>query len=131
MPPFYFSITPDFSGLDLTQGTRGHDILALVYKQRTGKVRKEIGSFLLHCAVLQIDMADERQAGCNEGLGNGDRIDDHAAIAEKYDLELVAGNFFFTTYTEATNDLLCYFTKCTGAPFPIPAPGINDGADCQ
>merc|ERR1712013_681810 len=53
------------------------------------------------------------------------------ALAEKYDLELVAGSFFFTTYTEATNNLLCYFTKCTGAPFPLPAPGINDGADCQ
>jgi len=114
VPPFYFKVKEDFSGLDLTQGERGHDILALVYKQKTG----------------QIDMADERQTGCNTGLGDA-RIDDHAAIAEKYDLELVAGNFFFTTYTEATNNILCYFSKCTGAPFPIPAPGINDGADCQ
>jgi len=115
IPPFYFKVKEDFSGLDLTQRTRGHDIMALVYKQRAGEV----------------DMADERQSGCNAGLGDGARIHDHAAIAEKYDLELVAGNFFFTTYTEATNDLLCYFTKCTGAPFPLPAPGINDGADCQ
>jgi len=114
VPPFYFKVKEDFSGLDLTQGERGHDILALVYKQKTG----------------QIDMADERQAGCNTGLADA-RIDDHAAIAEKYDLELVAGNFFFTTYTEATNNILCYFSKCTGAPFPLPAPGINDGADCQ
>ena len=75
-------------------------------------------------------MADERQTGCNTGLADA-RVDDHATIAEKYDLELVAGNFFFTTYTEATNNILCHFSKCTGAPFPIPAPGINDGADCQ
>ena len=59
------------------------------------------------------------------------RIHDHAAIAQKYDLELVAGNFFYSTYTAATNDILCYMSKCTGAPFPIPAPGINDGEDCQ
>jgi len=115
VPPFYFKIKEDFSGLDLTKGTRGHDILALVYKQKTG----------------QVDMVDERQVGCNEGLGDGSRIDDHFAIAEKYNLELVAGNFFFSTYTDATNDLLCYFTKCTGEPFPIPAEGINDGAECQ
>lgn len=112
--PFYFKAKEDGSGLDLTEGTRGHDILALVYKQKTGEV----------------DMTDERQSGCNDGLVES-RIHDQAAIAEKYDLELVAGNFFFTTYTKATNEILCYFSKCTGAPFPLPSPGINDGADCQ
>ena len=39
VPPFYFKIKEDFSGLDLTKGTRGHDILALVYKQKTGQVK--------------------------------------------------------------------------------------------
>ena len=75
-------------------------------------------------------MADERQSGCDSSIVDN-RIGDHAAVAKKYNLELVAGNFFFTTYNEATNDLLCYFTKCTGEPFPIPVPGINDGPDCQ
>ena len=75
-------------------------------------------------------MADERQYGCDPSIVNN-RIGDHVAIAEKYDLELVAGAFFIDTYTDATDPILCYMSKCTGEPFPIPAPGINDGPECQ
>ena len=38
IPPFYFALTPDGSAILQTQGTPGHDIVALVYKQRKGKV---------------------------------------------------------------------------------------------
>ena len=69
MPPFYFSVTPDFSGVDLTQGTRGHDILALVYTQKSGEVRKEIGFFLLQDSLLQIDMATKDKLGAMKVLG--------------------------------------------------------------
>ena len=75
-------------------------------------------------------MEDERQSGCDASIVNA-RIGDHVAIAEKYDLELVAGTFFLDTYTDATDTLLCYMSKCTGEPFPIPAPGINDGPECR
>ena len=75
-------------------------------------------------------MADERQSGCDPSIV-GSRIGDHVSLADKYDLELVAGNFFFSTYTEVTNSLLCTFTKCTGEPFPFPLPGINDGQECK
>ena len=51
-------------------------------------------------------MVDEKQVVCDEGVANN-RVDDHAAIAQKYDLELVAGSFFYTTYTDATNPILC------------------------
>ena len=56
---------------------------------------------------LQVDMSDEYQAGCNPELVST-RVGDHVELAEKYNLELVAGSFFFTTYTPATNILLCY-----------------------
>jgi uncharacterized protein GlcG (DUF336 family)/phosphatidylethanolamine-binding protein (PEBP) family uncharacterized protein len=48
VPPFYFKIKEDFSGLDLTKGTRGHDILALVYKQKTGQVKRAKKKRYLH-----------------------------------------------------------------------------------
>ena len=75
-------------------------------------------------------MEDERQSECDASIVSA-RIGDHVAIAEKYDLELVAGTFFKTTYTKATNQLFCLFSKCTGAPFPTPEPGLNDGPECQ
>ena len=75
-------------------------------------------------------MTDEARSGCDPSIGKN--IGDHVAIAEKYDMELVAGNFFFSTYTpSATDPILCFFTKCTGESFPIPLPGINDGEDCK
>jgi len=111
--PFGYDFTADGT-LDTTiDGTPLHDILALVYKQNNGRV----------------EMNDERQNTCDPSIAA--RIGDHAALAEKYNMQLVAGNFLFTTYTKGTNPLLCYFTKCTGAPFPVPVPGINDQPDCQ
>ena len=83
-----------------------------------------------HLFLFQVDMSAETQTTCDGTIVDG-RIGDHVALAETYNLELVAGNFFFTTYTEATNTLLCYTTKCSGAPFPVPAPGINDGPECS
>ena len=80
--------------------------------------------------AVQIDMVDEKQVVCDEGVANN-RVDDHAAIAEKYDLELVAGSFFYTTYTDATNPILCDVSKCMGFPLPLPLPGINDGQECK
>jgi hypothetical protein len=71
----------------------------------------------------------EYQAGCNPGLV--DRRGDHVKIALKYNMELVAGNFFFTTYTPGTDVLLCYFNYCTGEPLPFLIAGVNDGPECQ
>ena len=57
---------------------------------------------------------------------------DKNSIASKYNLELVAGNFFLATYSgKATDELLCYFTKCTREPFPASIPGVNDLPSCQ
>jgi len=118
LAPFAFVLTNNNTEIDQTRGEPIHDILTLVYKQTNGRV----------------NMSDIGQSGCNPSIGGpplGTRIRDHAALAEQYNMELVAGNFFFSTYTDASNDLLCYMTKCTGEPFPLPAPGINDGPECQ
>ena len=130
VPPFSFEVTEDGS-LDKTTGTPIHDIMALVYKQRDGNVSYQYETRSRHKQVypLQVDMAEERQSGCNPEIV-GPRITDHVKLAEKYNLELVAGNFFFTTYTKGTNVLLCYTTKCSGEAFPFPVPGINDGPEC-
>ena len=70
-------------------------------------------------------MVDERQSGCDGILDK--RIGDHAALAKKYNLELVAGTFFYTTYTTITENLVCLFSTCTGEPFL----GITDGPECS
>ena len=36
--PFAFVVNEDGTDLDYTTGTRGHNILALIYKQNTGRV---------------------------------------------------------------------------------------------
>ena len=57
---------------------------------------------------------------------------DKTALAAKYNLQLEAGTFFLTSYSgKATDQLLCYFSKCQRAPFPVPLPGVNDLPSCQ
>jgi len=115
VPPFSFEVNPtNPPTLSFEQGTRIHPIIVLVYKQRNGRV----------------NMADEFQAGCNSGFVTK-RVGDYNELANKYNLELVAGNFFWTTYTPATNTLLCYAYKCSGEPLPFLVPGVNDGPECR
>ena len=60
------------------------------------------------------------------------RILDKDNIASKYNLELVAGNFFLAVYSgRASDELSCYFTKCTREPFPASIPGVTDLPSCQ
>ena len=109
VPPFHFEIAADGSLLD--DGTAGGPILTLVYKQ-SGRIA----------------MTD-RQSGCNAGLAT--RIGDKTALAQQYNLSSpVAGNFLYTVYSKATDPLLCRFTRCSGAPFPLPVAGVNDGPEC-
>ena len=110
VPPFYFDIGA--AGALVDDGKPGHPILTLVYKQSA------------RIAMTQ------RQNGCNAGLAS--RIGDKTALAEQYNLSgPVAGNFLYTVYSQATDPLLCRFTRCTGNPFPAPLSGVNDGPQCQ
>ena len=129
VPPFSFEV--EGMGLDKTQGTKIHDIIFLVYKQRDGQVCKDDEYLHIKKQILiqQINMS-ERQRGCNPGMASERLGIDYNDFVEKYNLELVAGNFLWTTYTPGTDTLLCYFTKCTGDTLPFPLPGINDGPRC-
>ena len=57
---------------------------------------------------------------------------DKNVLAAKYNLQLVAGTFIRVPYSgAATDQLLCYFSRCQRAPFPAPLPGVNDLPSCQ
>ncbi len=46
-------------------------------------------------------------------------------------LEIVAGNVLKVPYSgKATDDQVCYFSKCIGSPLPATIPGVNDMAEC-
>ena len=75
-------------------------------------------------------LMEETRRGCSTELltsiGNNDEL------AKKYNLQLVAGNFFNVPYSyQATEEMLCRFTKCTKEPFPFLIPGIaRDTISC-
>merc|ERR1712142_29677 len=116
LAPFGFMRNEDETEIDQSyRGKRIHDIVALVYKQNTGRI-STTEDFCSNCGYP--DLVD-----C--------RYSDHNMLAEKYDMTLTAGNFFYTTYTDASDDSLCYLSKCTCTPFPYPVPGINDMPWCS
>ena len=91
-----------------------HPMLVLVYKQNDGKVEFE-----------------ETQRGCSTSLLTS-RVNDKDALAAKYNLELVAGTFFLVPYSgRATEEMLCYYSRCTRGAFPPPIPGVTDRPECQ
>merc|ERR1711915_838010 len=116
LAPFGFMRNEDETEIDQSyRGKRIHDIVALVYKQNTGRI-STTEDFCSNCGYP--DLVD-----C--------RMSDHNMLAAKYDMTLTAGNFFYTTYTDASDDSLCYLSKCTCTPFPYPVPGINDMPWCS
>ena len=56
---------------------------------------------------------------------------DSASYAEKYELELIAGDFYRIQTTEASLDMLCEYTQCVGFQFPYDVPGVNDVDQCD
>jgi len=112
--PFSLELEEDGSIIKDTKES-SHPMLVLVFKQRTGKVTG----------------ITETQRGCSPDIVTA-RIFDQRQLAEKYNLELVAGNFLQCPYSEgSTEEMLCRITKCTKQPFPFNMPGINDGEECQ
>ena len=85
-----------------------HPYLALVFKQG-GRVRLE-----------------ETQRGCSPSLLTDRALNKHSTLVEKYGMEVVAGTWFQVPYSgRATEQMLCYYTRCTRAPFPAPLPGTS------
>jgi len=111
VPPFSFDLNEDGT-LD-QNWVAPEPMVAMAFRQRRGRVQ-----------------AEEFQAGCNPQKA-GSRIIDFKELAEKYNLGLVAATYFNAPYSEATNVLLCEFSRCLGGPFPAPLFGVNDGPNCQ
>jgi len=77
-------------------------------------------------------IVDETQRGCTKDIGEARLIEPFGDVAEKYNLELVAGNFFQKPYSGLYGDqIMCRLSKCQGAPFPFLLPGVNDNPECQ
>jgi len=115
IPPFGFQRNADNTGVVETGDAPLHDIYTLVYRQP---------------GFINIE---ENQSGCSSDIVRG-RVNDKEALVKKYGLEgPVAGKFFWTKLSEATYFWFCYYTRCTGQPFPFsnPIPGRNDGPECQ
>ena len=109
IPPFTLSLTADG---ELDKYGAPHPMLVLVYKQ-PGRIEVE-----------------ETQKGCTPSVLTS-RIQDKDALAAKYDLELVAGTFFWVPYGgRANDDMYCWMTRCARQPAPVLLPGINDQPEC-
>jgi len=110
VPSFHFTITN--GQLDTTTPETSRH-LVLIYKQKG-----------------RIDMSG--QAGCNNGFLEPPRITDHDQLQATYNLEgPIAGNFYRVKYSQGwTEYYICYLSKCIGAPYPLPIPGVNDNTDC-
>jgi len=112
-PPSSFKVDPTTGNSLIEDGEPLNTYVTLVYKQSS-----------------RISMT-KRQNGCNLELLTG-RMGNNNALAAEYGLEgPIAGNFLRNVYSQATNYNLCGLSRCSGAPFPLPLPGVNDGPHCQ
>jgi len=92
-----------------------HQFLVLVFRQPNGRIRLE-----------------ETQRGCSPSLFTNRALNKHHTFVDKYGLQLVAGTWFRTGWGgRASEQMLCYASKCNRAPFPFPLAGVNDGPECQ
>ena len=113
-------LTP-FAVAPKEDGTLNKDILEsnhpsffLAFKQPSGRI-----------------LMEETQAGCTQDLISG-RVAYYTDLAKKYNLELVAGNYYQNPWSGFwTEQMLCNATRCIGSPIPFPMPGVNDRPECQ
>jgi len=113
LPPFSMEVNPAVPEI-VNTGDAGIDQTAILAFRQPGQITVE-----------------ENLTGCNQAAIFGRRIDVSSLIT-KYNLSgPEAGNLFWTKYSDATDELLCYSTKCTGTPFPFPIPGLTDQPECS
>ena len=87
--PFSLELDDDENIIKDTKES-SHPMIALVFKQRSGKV--EILKIQNETPYCQVTNITETQRGCSPDIVTA-RIFDYRHLAEKYNLELVAGNF--------------------------------------
>jgi len=110
VPPFAFLYNPAqglVQDLDFT-----HTMVWMVFRQ-SGR----------------IEMRAEQNLCSTELFG---RLMNHQEFVLKNDLGVpVAGNFLRALYRpDPVYQLLCFFSRCSGRPFPALLEGVNDGPEC-
>ena len=111
-----FAIAPQEDGTILKDilGSN-HPTFLLVFKQNSGRI-----------------LMEETQLGCTADIFFPHRNHYYTEFAEKYDLELVAGNYYQNPWSGFwTEQMLCNITRCAKSPIPFPMPGVNDRPECQ
>lgn len=101
---------------DINDPRQSHSINILVFKQ-TGRIDVE-----------------ETQAGCTPDIFTA-RVHVFQTLAEKYNMEMVAGNFLQNTWSGYyTEQGLCRYVKCSRGTFPLtfnPPTLFTDRPECQ
>ena len=110
-----FSLEFNEAGEFITDaGNSSHPLVLAVFRQERGMI-----------------VVEETQAGCTKDIVEP-RIVDYKELQTKYSLMLLAGNYLYMPYSgQATHAMVCRISKCTGAAWPFPIPGINDLEECQ
>ena len=111
-----FAIAPQENGTLLKDilGSN-HPMFVLVFKQNSGRI-----------------VMEETQKGCTADIFFPHRVHYYSEIAEKYDLEMVAGNYYQNPWSGFwTEQMLCNVTRCAKQPVPFPIEGVNDRPECQ
>jgi len=111
VPPFHFKLNEDGSLVKDPQESAS-PMLVLVFKQE-GRIWSE-----------------ETHAGCDPEIV--ERMFDYRELAEKYNLEVVAGNFFQVPWSGFwTKKMICRISLCVREQWPFPMPGVNDLPECK
>merc|ERR1712045_1039285 len=75
---------------------------------------------------------EETQIGCTPNIFFPHRVHYYSEFEEKYDLELVAGNYYQNPWSGFwTEQMLCNVTRCAKQPIPFPIEGVNDRPECE
>ena len=114
MTPFAISPQEDGSLLKDILGSN-HPMFVLVFKQNSGRI-----------------LMEETQIGCTANIFFPHRVHYYSEFEDKYDLELVAGNYYQNPWSGFwTEQMLCNVTRCAKQPIPFPIEGVNDRPECQ
>jgi len=112
LPPWGFERNATNTGIIDTGDAAVHQVAVLAFKQPG-----------------TIDVTESAR-GCPESIFN--RFISLTDFMAKYGLEgPAAGNMFWTKYGTWADEMNCYATSCSGAPFPFDIPGLTDAPQCQ
>jgi hypothetical protein len=140
VPRFFHWLVANVPGTDVASGDVIFDYIpSFTFKTKADAPEIEIDPNYYHRHVLTVwkqnngaITPDEGQQGCTSDITEARTVTSHDELAAKYDLTLVAGNFYRNYYNgPETEELFCFISKCSGVPWPYPIPGVTDDPECQ